>query len=119
LANSCRIPGVMAKLHLLNMITLTPEGVSLQEQIRLIHSMTKRGRKIFLLHYHSPSLLPGNTPYVKTKEDLKIFLKSITGICDFFFCKLGGLPGSPNDLILMRERMDHMGLQQRSLKCAA
>jgi hypothetical protein len=103
LARSWRIPGILAKLKLANMITLTPEGVSLKEQLGLLRSMLKAGRKTFVLHYHSPSLVPGNTPYVRTPEDLSIFLDSIDGVCDFFFHRLGGLPGNPDTLLRLEE----------------
>jgi GT2 family glycosyltransferase len=99
LAKSWRIPGILARLHLVNTITLTPEGVLLEEQIRLLRSMLKAGRKTFVLHYHSPSLVPGNTPYVRTAKELSIFLKRLEGVCDFFFNQFGGLPGNPGDLL--------------------
>jgi len=94
-----RIPGILARTGLVNMVTLTPEGVSAEEQIRLIRSLAGRGHRVFILHYHSSSLVPGNTPYVTTEKGLAEFLGRIATVCSFFFRELGGMPGNPADLV--------------------
>ncbi len=88
-------PGLFARLRLLERITLTPEGVTLGEQKRLARAMLRRGHRVFHLTYHSPSLLPGNTPYVRSERDLGQFLDRIKGFLEFFFGELGGLPATP------------------------
>jgi hypothetical protein len=100
------VPGILSRLHLANTVTLTPEGVSADEQIRLIQSMAARGFRTFTLHYHSPSLA-GRTPYVRTEPELMSFLDNLKAVCGFFFETLGGLPGNPADLVppSMRERV--------------
>jgi hypothetical protein len=100
------LPGILSRLHLANTVTLTPEGVSAQEQIRLIQSMAARGFRTFTLHYHSPSLAV-RTPYVRTEAELASFLDRLRAVCAFFFETLGGLPGNPVDLVppSMRERV--------------
>jgi hypothetical protein len=100
------LPGILSRLHLANTVTLTPEGVSAQEQIRLIQSMVARGFRDFTLHYHSPSLA-ARTPYVRTDTELASFLDNLKAVCGFFFETLGGLPGNPVDLVppSMRERV--------------
>jgi hypothetical protein len=50
---------------------------------------------VFSLTYHSPSLMPGCTPYVRDAADLRRFLDSIRGLLDFFFGELGGRPTTP------------------------
>lgn len=69
---------------------LTPEGVPLEEMINLIESMKKSGKMIFTLTYHSPSLLPGNTPYVQSQKDLANFLLKLETVFLFFSEALGG-----------------------------
>src|SRR6266567_1018677 len=93
------IPGFFARTGLLNVVTLTPEGVTAEEQVRLIRSLANRGHRMFVLHYHSPSLAPGNTPYVRTERDLAELLGRIEKVCRFFFREFGGLPGNPADLV--------------------
>ncbi len=101
------VPGILARLGLANIVTLTPEGVSSREQIHLIRSMARRGYRTFVLHYHSPSLVPGCTPYVATPADLDLFLRRLREVCGYFLDTLGGLPGNPADLLPqhLRERV--------------
>jgi glycosyltransferase involved in cell wall biosynthesis len=107
MAAEFHVPGLLSHLGLANTVTLTPEGVSLEEQMQLIRSMLRRGYRTFTLHYHSPSLVPGHTPYVKTEAELKAFLQKIESICEFFFMEVGGMPGNPADLLppSMREKL--------------
>ena len=100
------LPGILSRLHLANTVTLTPEGVSAQEQIRLIQAMAARGFRTFTLHYHSPSLAR-RTPYVRSEAELTGFLENLKAVCGFFFDTLGGLPGNPVDLVppSMRDRI--------------
>lgn len=107
LLTSIDAPGILARLGLANIVTLTPEGVSTRQQIQLIRSMARRGHRTFVLHYHSPSLVPGFTPHVATAADLELFLRRLREVCDYFFDVLGGLPGNPADLLPqhLRERV--------------
>jgi glycosyltransferase involved in cell wall biosynthesis len=105
-ARQLRITGILSRLRLLERITLTPEGFDAAQQIRLIKTLHRRGRRAFVLHYHSPSLLAGNTPYVRTPADLADFLSRLKDVCRFFFEELGGVPGNPRDLLPPEERGD-------------
>ncbi|MDE2515496.1 MAG: glycosyltransferase [Rhodospirillales bacterium] len=49
-----------------------------------------RGQRIFTLSYHTPSLEPGNTPYVRNQRDLANFLDALSGYLSFFRDTLGG-----------------------------
>ncbi len=62
--------GVLAKLGLLERIPLTPEGVSVEEAIRGIDIAIDDGLPVLVLSFHSPSLRPGHTPYVREDRDL-------------------------------------------------
>jgi len=64
------IRGVLARLGLLERIPLTPEGVSVEEAIRGIDMALDDGLPMLVLSFHSPSLRPGHTPYVKDNADL-------------------------------------------------
>jgi hypothetical protein len=68
-----RVPwmrGVLAKLGLLERIPLTPEGVSVDEAIRGIDIALDDDLPLLLFSFHSPSLRPGHTPYVRDEDDL-------------------------------------------------
>ncbi len=99
-----RLRGVLARLGLLNTITLTPEGVEADEQKTLIKTMLSRGHRTFVLHYHSPSLMPGNTPYVRNQEDLAAFLGRLEAVCSYFIRDLGGMAGAPADFLAPERR---------------
>jgi hypothetical protein len=92
------LPGVLSLLRLLDRVTLTPEGVTLEEQRRLVRAMLRRGHRVFSLAYHSSSLSPGNTPYVRNPADLKIFLQRIDQFLNFFIGEVGGRPATPFEI---------------------
>lgn len=89
-AERARLPGLMARAGLLNRIRLSPEGIPLAEQCALTRALLRRGVRLFVLSYHSPSLAPGHTPYVRDDSGLARFLGTIAGYCDFFFNDIGG-----------------------------
>ena len=62
--------GVLARLGLLERVPLTPEGVSVEEAIRGIDIALDDGLPVLVLSFHSPSLRPGSTPYVRDEDDL-------------------------------------------------
>ncbi len=62
--------GVLARLGLLERVPLTPEGVSVEEAIRGIDMALDDDVPMLVLSFHSPSLRPGSTPYVRNDDDL-------------------------------------------------
>jgi hypothetical protein len=97
---ACRIPGLLSHLGLLERIRLTPEGISLDEAKRMTLSLFQRDRRLFVLSYHSSTLLPGGSPYVATPDDLERFLAWLDGYMRFFFGALGGQPTTAEDVLL-------------------
>ena len=93
-----RLPGVFARLDLLERIHLTPEGESHTAHRRVTKSLLGQGCRIFSFMYHSPSLAPGNTPYVRDRSDLEAFLHAMDRYFDFFINELGGKPTTPRKL---------------------
>jgi hypothetical protein len=85
-----RLPGLLARTGLVARSTLTPEGVSAAEQIRLIKALYSRGHRFFTLSYHSPSLTPGNTPYVRNEAELQAFLGRLETVLRAFAEELDG-----------------------------
>ncbi|WP_428493058.1 glycosyltransferase [Rhodopila sp.] len=93
-----RAAGLLARARVLERVTLSPEGSDLAAMLRLTRSLLRRGERIFTLSYHSPSLQPGNTPYVRNPRDLAEFLDRISGFLSFFRDELGGVFLSPQEL---------------------
>ena len=89
-AERLHLPGMLARSGLLSRSRLTPEGVGAEEQCMLLRAMVKRGHRFFTLTYHSPSLAPGHTPYVRSEADLADFLTRIETVLRFFREVLGG-----------------------------
>ena len=79
-----KVGGVLSKLGALERVTLTPEGVSAEDQIRLVDALLGQGVRVFTITYHSPSLEPGHTPYVRDGADLRAFLQSLEKVCAYF-----------------------------------
>jgi hypothetical protein len=65
-----RLRGLLARVGLLERIPLTPEGVSVDEAIRGIDIALDDGLPLLVFSFHSPSLRPGHTPYVRSEADL-------------------------------------------------
>lgn len=105
-SRSLMMRGIFSRLRLLERSMLTPEGVSVDEYTRLVEDMIKRGYRIFSLTYHSPSLEPGHTPYVRTPADLSRFIKGIEKFLNIFMNRFGGKPTDPLSLRnLLLERL--------------
>lgn len=97
-AESTGLTGAVARFGLVERIRLTPEGISIDEAKRLTRWMLGAGHRVFVLTYHSPSLVPGNTPYVRTPEQLQRFLDWLDEYYSFFRGELGGQCGSWRDV---------------------
>lgn len=96
------VPSVMRRLGLLDRNRLTPEGTSLAEMQRLARDLVERdGAGVVMLSFHSTSLSPGNTPYVRTARDLDGFLTRIDEFLGFFFSELHGVPATPGGIHAM------------------
>lgn len=93
-----KLGGIYARLRLMERIRLSPEGIDHAAHRRLTRSMLRAGHKVFSMTYHSPSLEPGHTPYVRTETELGGFLDRIERYCDWFFGELGGAPATPADI---------------------
>ena len=65
-----RLRGAMARAGLMNRVPLTPEGVTAAEAIRGIDLSLADGLPILGFSFHSPSLRPGHTPYVRDARQL-------------------------------------------------
>lgn len=65
-----RLRGVLARMGLLARVPLTPEGITAQEAIRGTDIAIDEGLPVLVYSFHSPSLAPGHTPYVRSEEDL-------------------------------------------------
>jgi glycosyltransferase involved in cell wall biosynthesis len=105
LARDLHLPALLVRTGLLNRVTLTPEGVTAEEQIALIRRLVAQGKRVFVLHYHSPSLMAGKTPYARTEQDVTVLLDRLERVCRFFMDEIGGVPGDPDHLAAVAQRL--------------
>lgn len=80
LARIPRANGILARSGLLERIALTPEGVPKQAALRGIDMAIDDGLPLLVLSFHSPSLMPGMTPYVRSEDDLDRFYDWLRGV---------------------------------------
>jgi hypothetical protein len=78
--SSCTTKSILARTGLLERIALTPEGIPLQKAIEGIDCAIRDQVKILNFSFHSPSLAPGHTPYVRTEEALDHFYAWWAGV---------------------------------------
>ena len=71
-----RIPkgrAVLARSGLLQRIPLTPEGIPVREALEAVRVAIGEGVRVLSFAFHSPSLAPGHTPYVRDEAELRAF----------------------------------------------
>jgi hypothetical protein len=63
----------LARSGLATRIALTPEDMPVDDVRRAVDLMLDDGLELLSFSFHSPSLVPGHTPYVRTSADLSAF----------------------------------------------
>ena len=78
------IGGVLSRTGMIERVPLTPEGVPLADALTAIERLLDDGHQLFSLSFHTPSVVPGHTPYVRDAADLKRFWAWWDGVIDLF-----------------------------------
>ncbi len=65
--------GLLARAGLLQRVALTPEDMPLAAACEAIRIAVGEGVRVLNLGFHSPSVVPGHTPYVRDAADLAAF----------------------------------------------
>ncbi|MDB5703382.1 MAG: WalW protein [Sphingomonas bacterium] len=71
-----RVPkgrGIFARAHLLSRVALTPEEMPLADAREAVAVAVGEGVRVLNFSFHSPSVAPGHTPYVRDAVDLAAF----------------------------------------------
>lgn len=68
-----RVRSLLSRARLVERIPLTPEGTSASEAVAAIAECAALDLPVLVLSFHSPSLAPGNTRYVRDAADLATF----------------------------------------------
>ena len=67
------VAGALARARMLSRVPLTPEGVPAADAIAAIDALIEEGARILNFSFHSPTLEPGHTPYVREEADRTAF----------------------------------------------
>ncbi len=73
--NGTHVGAALARLGLVERIALTPEGIPAERAIKAIDIAVGARLPVLNFSFHSPSLQPGNTPYVRSAADLDLFYR--------------------------------------------
>ena len=76
-------------------LRLSPESASVAEIRRAAERLLRAGTRVFVLTYHSSSLLPGGSPYARTEDDCRMLIASLKNLLHFFIRELGARPTDP------------------------
>ncbi len=74
--------GLLARAGLIGRVALTPEGMPLAEVRDAVDRLLDDGVRLFSISFHSPSVEPGHTPYVRNARDLELFYAWWDGMFD-------------------------------------
>ena len=99
-----RLRSMLAQSGVLARMRLSPEGHSFADNKRLTRTLLAQGIRVFTFSFHSPSLKPNCTPYVKSEKELKKFLTQMRRYFDFFLGDLNGVAVTPSEL---RHRLEN------------
>lgn len=90
--------GIASRLGLLSRVSLTPEDMPLGEAREAIRVAVGEGLRLLNFAFHSPSVEPGHTPYVRDEADLAAFLRwwdEVLALLD----RLGVRPASVDQIV--------------------
>lgn len=66
---------MLSRLRLFSRVPLTPEGVTPAQCRAAIDALIEDGVAVMSFSFHSPTVEPGNTPYVRDQKDLDSFYR--------------------------------------------
>lgn len=98
---AARVPhlrGLLARARLLNRVALTPEGIPLEEALLALRVLLDEDNRLFSISFHSPSVEPGHTPYVRDEADLRSFYAWWDGVLNFLL-KAGVTPVTVDEVL--------------------
>lgn len=98
----------LARLGLSERIALTPEGIPAERACKAIDIAIAQRLPVLNFSFHSPSLQPGNTPYVRTDADLAAFYRWWDVVLEHL-AKRSIEPTTAAEILAMAERRSAAG----------
>jgi len=100
---AAKLPGILSRLGIVDRLMLSPEGFSSKEHLKLTRHLFQHGSRIFTWSFHSSSMQPGHTVYVRNEAQLQQFLGEFRRYFDFFFDELSGQASTPTQIKALLE----------------
>jgi hypothetical protein len=73
--NRSRLISPLSRSGMLSRVALTPEDMPLKDVMEAIDAMLSDGIRFLSFSFHSPSVAPGHTPYVRNSAELSDFYR--------------------------------------------
>jgi len=108
-------PGALATLRAVDRLRLSPEGFGPRHHRRLTEHLLAQGVRVFTWSFHTPSLEPGHTPYVRSEAELAQFLDRFRAYFEWFLGDIGGVAMTPLEL---RDALESARPSDSSVSCS-
>jgi hypothetical protein len=90
--------GILSRLGAVQRLRLSPEGFTVAENRRLTEWLLGNGVRVLSFTFHSPSVKPGCTPYVRDDRQRQQFVDDCRRYFEYFFGAVGGVSMTPLEL---------------------
>ena len=78
-----RVIGILWKLGIMRKIHLTPELATSENMVKLVKAAIKKEHRVIHMFFHSSSLMPGASPYVKNTSDKEKLYQKIKEVFSY------------------------------------
>jgi hypothetical protein len=114
-----RLRGILDRLGVLKHIVLSPELAGESDCVTLMRRIAAHPPAVLNVTLHSPSVMPGCTPFVRTEEDVARFRRQLTTMFRVATQELRATPMTMSefrDHFVSRESRETMNMGANSLK---
>lgn len=75
--------GLFDHIQFIKKIWLSPETTNLNHMIKLVNNMVTNGYDLVNMFFHSATLIPGYSPFVKNTDEEKVFIQKIERFIEY------------------------------------
>ena len=93
-----RVKSLLARTGLLSRVPLTPEGIPEADALEALRVLLDTDLQLFSISFHSPSVEPGHTPYVRDAADLRLFYRWFDSVFGFLAAR-GITPATADEVL--------------------
>jgi len=105
-----RLAGVAHRTGFLRRILISPEGGETRDMLQLARLLVSHGVEHLQIMWHSPTLVPGLTPFARTRDDVDLLYRKVEdfvhGLKEFAAVTFATVSETAESIISRRERVD-------------